>query len=343
MAPELDKLFRGEPRWLGADGVSSVQVDSDRTLWLFGDTFFDERTAYNIVHNTVGVQRRGAPLEFYWGRSRTPKAAFPDGEDFFQWPSHGIRVGDDLTVFTMVARGGGANPEFPIDIAGSSAVRVARASELAPEEWTQEVIELAFADGLTVGSGGVFEWGEHVYAYSADQKTLDAFLLRWSRDDFLSGTLGRPEFYSGAGWTARRWAARPILKNAQAEFDTYFDKDLGKFVQVELVSDPASAAGDLFGKTRNVFVGVRFAERPEGPWTQPFELYRPELPDKAFAYAAKAHSHLSGTDLVISFVPNTKDLAGLLTRDSPWYYPSFIKVSRTHLQALAAAGVPQVP
>ena len=44
---QADALFHGNPKWLGSDAAYSVALGSNRTLWLFGDTFV-ATTASNV-------------------------------------------------------------------------------------------------------------------------------------------------------------------------------------------------------------------------------------------------------------------------------------------------------
>jgi hypothetical protein len=78
----------------------------------------------------------------------------------------------------------------------------------------------------------------------------------------------------------------------------------------------------------SVPLGVRFAERPEGPWSAPEVAYRPPEADKknVLVYAAKAHPHLSGAELVVTYVATSADF-GETVRDEFWYYPRFVRLS----------------
>ena len=59
--PEADKMFRSDPRWLGADAAFSLDLGNGRVLWTFGDTlvarkFRDTRKSASFVRNTVAVE-----------------------------------------------------------------------------------------------------------------------------------------------------------------------------------------------------------------------------------------------------------------------------------------------
>src|SRR5215467_1464569 len=107
--PETDKLFRSDPRWLGADAAFSVDLGNGRVLWLFGDTLVarkvgDTRRTAAFVRNTVAVQAGYDPsrasIKFYWRTIRgRPSEIFPSEGKIWMWPSSGILLGDRLILF----------------------------------------------------------------------------------------------------------------------------------------------------------------------------------------------------------------------------------------------------
>jgi len=63
---KADRLFRRDPRWLGADAALSVPLSKGRSLWLFGDTFVaissaNVRSESKMVRNTVAIQAGTTP------------------------------------------------------------------------------------------------------------------------------------------------------------------------------------------------------------------------------------------------------------------------------------------
>ena len=49
---------------------------------------------------------------------------------------------------------------------------------------------------------------------------------------------------------------------------------------------------------------------------------------KIMIYAAKAHPHLAGADLVLTYATNSQDFSQLVARKD-LYYPRFLRVSFT--------------
>jgi hypothetical protein len=75
---------------------------------------------------------------------------------------------------------------------------------------------------------------------------------------------------------------------------------------------------------------ARFAESPEGPWSEAVLLCQcPEMKrdKRVFSYAAKAHPHLAGgNELVVSYVVNSFEL-GPVVNDATLYWPTFVRVT----------------
>ena len=47
---EAEKIFHSDPRWLGGDGATAVDLSAGRAVWLFGDSF--------IAASASGSRRR---------------------------------------------------------------------------------------------------------------------------------------------------------------------------------------------------------------------------------------------------------------------------------------------
>ena len=113
---ESDSLFRSEPRWLGGDAASSVDLGGDRVLWLFGDSFVATSAACvrgesKLVRNSVALQVGRDPLRasmrFGWGvdaASEAPASFFADEGERWHWPLGGALVDGVLVVFLAVLR-----------------------------------------------------------------------------------------------------------------------------------------------------------------------------------------------------------------------------------------------
>ena len=325
--PDADELFRSDPRWLGGDAAFSIPLGGDRTLWLFGDSFVGEgrsrdRREATFVRNTAAIQTGLDPasgrIEFAWREvDGRPSAFLPADGEIWRWPSHGIVLEGELTLFAWRMERVD-DTSFGFRAVGWDAFRVAEPT--APiGDWRLEPLA-GFTTPFSVILGvAVLEVEGHVHAYAVQEPgNHDVCLLRWTRDDFLRGTLTRPEWYGPSGWFphVRLEGAPPaVIENAHTEFSVHRAPD-GRYVQVQ---------SEGFGASRVV---ARTAPRPEGPWSSPVELTVPPESslEGVLVYAGKAHPELDGAPLVVTYATNAAELERLVTDDA-LYYPRFLRLA----------------
>ena len=326
-----DKLFRGDPRWVGGDGAYSVDLGKGRILWLFGDSLIDpcgshsrKSAGVKMVGNSVAIQIGSDPatakIRFYWkdARDRSPAAFFSDrGRERF-WPGDGIRLRDSLLLFLMRVKtipGG-----LGFEVCGWDAVLV-RNPDDSPPNWKMTWLETPSNTlHVIVGSAGVLRDGGFVYAFgSKEPGGASAYLVRWPESEARNGRLLHPQWWDGSGWSGKEPEennpAAPVLRGAGSEFTVHRDPETGKFVMIHSVG---------FGPADIV---MREAVRPSGPWSAPERLYCPpefRIP-RIMIYQAKAHLGLTGADLVLTYSTNSLDLKNLFA-DEKIYYPRFVRV-----------------
>ena len=325
--PEADRLFRQDPRWLGADAAFSVPLGDDRILWLFGDTFVATSPAHvraesTMVRNTVGVQRGAhpvtSPMTFHWrGTDVAPASFFAEDGDRWYWPSHGVRLDRALVLFLQ---GVGSKPDDALgfEAEGWRAVIVDDASG-EPPEWQLRLVAPAGAPpGIAVGAA-VVDLGEHVLALAIREPGDHAgFLVRWRRGDLAAGALDAAEWWTvDRGWVAQRelrGGPSAVLRDAGPESSLHFDPARRKWIHVR---------SDGFGATDIV---VAEADAPQGPWSEPRVVFRPPESDRdgVLVYAAKAHPELAAPGLAITYASNTLGDFGRLVRDTSLYWPRFV-------------------
>src|SRR5205807_3639213 len=101
--------FSYEQGWLGADDAYSVPIGSNKSVWLFGDTFVGtaetklRSQAKTMVHNSVGIseceQGKNCTLRYFWKAPNSPKprSFFDTGTDeLYYWPLDGFLAGKAL-------------------------------------------------------------------------------------------------------------------------------------------------------------------------------------------------------------------------------------------------------
>lgn len=330
---EADRLFHRDPHWLGADVASSVDLGGGRILWLFGDTWIDPsgtgtRRAARMVGNSVAIQTGADPttaaIRFYWGRAAdgSPDALFPDRGGESLWFGNGVRLDDRLVLFfarTLRRTGTGLGFEH----VGWTAVMVQNPDN-EPSAWRVRPLETpANPLGILVGFAAVLRPGEHVYALGSENpvKSHPIYAARWPVEPVRRGNLGQPQWWAGerVGWipdssSVQRW---PLFENGQSELSIHLDPVTQQFVQVQT---SGFGAADLV---------MRAAPALTGPWSAPRMLYRPPEYHRRdiMIYAAKAHPHLTGADLVLTYATNTFQFAEHLT-DRLIYYPRFVRLTR---------------
>lgn len=326
---QADALFRQEPRWLGGDDAYSIDLGKGRVLWLFADSFIAKRPSATrskakLIRNSLAIQQGYDPskatIKFYWReQSANPSSFFPESEDVWYWPGHGLRLNNRLLIFLMKVRSSDKGLGF--EVFGWDAVIIDNPNA-EPSQWQIHRMEGKPNDfGVIIGSASVLQIGEYVYAWSAEEvQNHPAFLVRWPLSKALLGELSDPEWWTGA---SEKWLPQSlltekpsvVLADAQTEFTVHYEAKLQRFVQVQT---------DGFGDAE---LAVRWSDRLTGQWSPLRKFYRPQetLRSDALIYAGKAHPELRGADLVLTYVVNSKDFGRLIT-DTNIYYPRFLKV-----------------
>ena len=331
--PEADRLFHGDMRWLGSDGAYSVDLGRDRVLWLFGDTFIGDglqrdRGRATMIRNSIGLQvgidPSQASMKFFWGSSSgKPSSYVPEVDTTWFWFGDGIRLGDRLLL--TVARMRSVHTGLGFEFVSSHPVVVSNPDD-DPVRWNLERLEFA-SDTLlrTTFPSAFVPASPFLYGYFTDNPQEQCvYLVRWAIKDIVAGDFSHCDWWSPADRTWHSGAGLrrkppPVMTGAQSEFTVHREAGTTQYTVVQSVG---------FGATS---IGVRQSAHPEGPWPIPSFLYLPEESRRpgGFVYAAKAHPHLRGADLVLSYASNCFDF-GTLVRDTTLYFPRFLKVNVSH-------------
>ncbi|MDQ1689862.1 MAG: hypothetical protein QOK42_2837 [Frankiaceae bacterium] len=325
-----NRLFRGT-RWRGSDDSYTVDLGDGRTLWLFGDTFVadegkDTRVGSHFVNNTIGLQTgldpATATMEFRWEDTADgPKAFFPgEGEHHYFWPYHGVRLGDRVLVFAMlVGPPSGQRHDSGVWDVVPFTVESWRAFWLdgidGPlVEWTVSRADRVPSDAPGILGASVLLDGDTLYVWS--YRDGSSYLARFDAAAATVGDLSQAEWWEGSGWTADPQRAVPALTPSTTEF-TVHRRD-GRYLLVDVHSFGVPETG----------VQIRWADRPEGPWSQRTEVYRiPEASrEGVICYAGKGHPELAGPGLLVTYASNTGGLDDVIWTDESLYYPRFVRV-----------------
>jgi hypothetical protein len=333
--PEADQLFRRDPRWLGTDAASSVDLGGGRILWLFGDSWIDtagrgERHHARRVSNTVALQAGTEPvaaaMSFHWGTAPdgAPAAFFPEQPNELLRLGNGVRVGDRLVLFfARFAKTGGGGRE-PV---GWGAIMVTNPDD-PPSGWrTRPLKTPANAFGVLLGHAGVLHFDGHVYAFGPQHpvSSRPVYVARWPDSAVRKGDLRQPEWWAGEtlGWVPEsshvpRW---PVFEHAQTEMTIHHDLASGRVLAVQTLGDgPADLA-------------IRAAPTLVGPWTEARMIYRPSEYYRlhGMIHGARAHPDLTGGDLVLSYAMSSSRYIESLT-DPSIHYPRFLRLTRCDME-----------
>ena len=324
--PEADRLFRGDDHWLGGDGASSIDLGRGRVLWLFGDSFINQGSSGDrrdaaIIRNSIAIQKGYDPslasVKFCWNRKNgKPMSFFEEAERYWYWPGDGIRIDDTLVIFLMEISE--SENELGFDVTGWQAVMIDN-PDADPKDWHIERIDApANQFGVIVGSACVYRIDNYVYAFGADAKNRDAYLVRWPVPSVLKGDLSRPGWWNKKkGWVLQEDLAEtppPLFTEGQMEFTVNYVPAIGKYLQIQTAS------------LLNPSLAYRWAENITGPWSPLKDFYGPaeEGQNNVLIYAGKSHPVLTGADVIFTYAVNSTDSERLL-EDRAIYYPVFLK------------------
>ncbi len=325
---EADALFRSNPKWLGSDDAYSIDLGNGRVLWLFGDTFIatsekNIRRESIMIRNSVAIQfgydPSAASMKFYWNtKCNKPRSFFPDKNYIWYWPGHGIKIKNKLIIFLMATRASQAGLEF--ESAGWQAVMISD-SEKEPAEWQLDWLESPSNNfNVVIGSASVIQIEDFIYAFSSQESgNHNIFLIRWQISQAAEGNLSQLQWWTGenSGWVKQQELNNkpvPVFSDGQTEFTVHYEPLLGQYLEIQTVG---FGAADL---------AYRLSNHPTGTWSKQKRFYRPHeynIKD-IIIYAAKAHPHLTGADLILTYATNYFDF-GKLVKDNKVYYPRFLK------------------
>lgn len=334
-ALEWDEKFASKEGWVGGDGAYSVVLGPKRVLWLFGDSILGtvkdgKRTGAVMVNNTLAVQTgrgKDAEIRFIAGKTKDEKPAAifipQDGNGWF-WVQAGVRVGERLVVFLPQIEKTGDGGAFGFKHIGQWLAVVENPDD-QPEKWQIKQKKLPFAefkpDRERSWGSALLADSDFLYVYGFDEargkgagkrKMTVARVPAMKLDD-----LGAWQFRTTDGWSDKPADSAPLAEGLSTEFS---------------VSRMPGGKGLVAVYTENGLgdrIVGRFANAPEGPWSEPVLLYQcPEMAkDKGvFSYSAKAHPWAAADDeLIISYCVNTWEFARLFNEEKV-YRPKFVRV-----------------
>jgi hypothetical protein len=330
--PEADQLFRQDPRWLGADAASSLDLEDGRILWIFDNTRFDAAARGGRwgdgtrIGTTVALQHGADPvaarMTFYWGVTAKgePSTFVPwRGDELLRFGG-GVRLGDRLVLYFMRLRERYFSSDADAEYLGWAVMMVDNPDD-EPCDW--HVRSLGTPDnpmGLLLGNAGVLRLGGHVYAFGSPRtlKTRPVFAARWPEEKILAGDLGQPEWWAGdeRGWVsdASTAARQPLFETGPQDVRIHLDPASGLYLAVQSAgSEPAMT--------------VRAANSLVGPWSDPALIQAPAgyVRAELVIRATRAHPGLAALGRLLTVRANFA---------YPWeapqaaHFPRFLRLTR---------------
>lgn len=330
--PEAEALFHRDPRWMGGDGVYSIDLGNSRVLWLFGDSFIatspnHTRSESKLVRNSAAIQTgydpASASIHFFWSEQNGEPSDFiiDPVSSRWLWPAHGVRLGNRLILFLSEIASSSGGLGFTGK--GWKAVAIDN-PDANPDQWTMRFLDTPNRFSLSVGTS-VYVSGDYLYAYAVpNEHPGPIYLARWSLTEATEGNLTNIAWYMGArGWVPQSTLSdRPtsLRGDGQAEFNVFPNLPHTPYLMVQTHGFGASV---LAVSTASTLIGL---------WSGLQQFYRPPEADRddIMIYSGKMHPMLtnSGSDFVASYCTNSKDF-NRLVQDTSLYYPRILKVRWT--------------
>ena len=331
--PSYEALFQRTEGWTGGDGVFSVRLDSDRILWLFGDTFIgDIKNGRHVnavlVNNSIAIQtgRKPSPadIKFFYGESAQGKPeAFVKPQDGigWYWPYHGVRTEEGLFLFLIQVKRAEGPPGFDFKLVATWLVKVPNPDD-PPDRWRFMQEKIPWSHEKRLFGSSILVKGEECFIYGTVEETIKGLsgkkMILAKVPLIQMNDFGRWRFYFRGEWLNDADGAESIAENVANEFSVSFQPSINRYLMVY--------TQDSFSE----YIVFRLAPTPHGPWSSPFRVYRcPEAKwdSKVFCYAAKGHPELlqSPEDLIVTYTTNSTDFS-LIETDTRFYRPRVLKI-----------------
>lgn len=356
---DWDDVFARREGWTGGDGMFTVPLGDDTTLWLFSDTWIGKvedgghAPGSRLVNNSVarhviakdGQVPKSKEVFFHWGsndKEGHPRAWIrPETDDSksesWYWLADGIVTKNGngnprLTVFLWRIERAEGKGIMNFRSAGGDIAIVENPHDPL-SKWRVRQVSNPHAVSASSQENERIEtsWGTEILVDpESDGRKLLVFGVREAglgNKQILVARIpaeepegfGDWEFRTARGWSSKPADAIPIVENISNEYSITPVTKDGQTVWVLVYSEP------IFGSR----IFVRVSKSPLGPWSEPTAIFRvPELARHKdyFTYAAKGHPELSRPgELLVTYVVNSFDF-GTMVRDASIYRPRFVRL-----------------
>ena len=323
--------FPDQDGWYGGDGAYSIELDQQRTLWLFGDTFVSEaagrkdRIGMDVVTgNTVALSTclpdQGFSIRYYLKKENSKFASFFGSKEWL-WPQDPFIAHQVLYIpLVLISPMPEAPSPFNFKIAGHRLARIRDFSKPDPRLWAVDYLDWthalppaieALAPASVVYENYVYFYS--LYRYRQDSVRVSGNILVRIPPDKLENPAGAFEYLLKDGTWAKDLSpekVKIIFSGGFSELSVRYHPDRREWLAVYLST--ANKGDKLFYQS---------APEPAGPWGPALPLLNliaevnpaSSLYDqKTFCYAGKEHMQFSHNKmLVITYVCNSSEDANL--------------------------------
>jgi hypothetical protein len=329
--------------WMGGDAAYSIPLDdSNRTVWLFGDTFVGSdgiisRAGASLIGNSIAIRTSDGvqqTIDYYWQsqKSNAPDAFFASGtSEWRYWPEDGFMWNGKLYVCLNQIQNVG-DGVFGFQSIGVSLASVANPGD-SPPNWQVSCQRLYARTNLLTGISAVATGG---YAYlftcrddAAHKANRPVLLERIPLDALDTNASASLEYLNRDNvWEPGlvRSDAKVIMQRGATEMTVRWHPERNCWVAVQMSTEyPAH------------HIWRRQAPNLEGPWSEPVSIF--SVPDYRrpnrgygagrFFYAGKEHlEFLNVTNGVgvVTYVGNSSELSDV-TADLKLYVPEPVQLT----------------
>lgn len=369
-ADDLQQLFEGRTSgWTGGSVATSIVMDKENTLWIFGDSIVGEirngtrTTVQGTPHNTLalvsGSGYHNSTVTFFWRESSgRPSAVFfpKEGNDTFYWILSGIRHDSGLLLLGAIVKPATNPGLFQFEIQGTVVI-VASNTSGDPLNWnftqfkftaTNSSVNwfssISYADDYKYRYPDLFSdqllgLSDVVYILGSSRQGIDssAVLGRTKLTDLMSFDYDSFEVYaeSATDTSIKKWAS----------WEEVLGVNQSRWRLVSLFS-PATSEGSLVYSNDldswyilivRMFdnkIDIWTADKVIGPWSHTliYEIPEPWKDTTRYLnYAAKSHPELATqNEIVLTYITNTLSLGGLFQHgEARTYVPQFVSLKFT--------------
>jgi len=270
-------VFPYRDGWLGGDGDVSIALGSERSLWLFSDTFVGDkaqktRSGSRMISNTAAIMTcrpdGQTATEYYWRDRDTthPRPFFESYTGRYKyWVTDAFMVGDTLYAL-LVKISAKTEPAPPNDIfnfqgVGYSLAKVADPNAATPDRWKIELLPWSCVLSDDVWNGQVVADKTFIYLFITE-KSKDCHILR-----VPVGQIESPEGQIEYCATDGSWKAGALA----ADMKTLWTGELGQTVEYHPdLKEWITVCGPGFLNNK---IRIRTAPKLTGPWTEEKIVY----------------------------------------------------------------------